>query len=306
MTVTRHLVIALLTSIFPNTLLADNKTIPLVFSAMGCGPYNSADLRAAKIYVKQENKAQTSQFLIHLGDICTGVAARDGKLTEKSYSDIKDLFTKGNTIPSYIVPGDNEWNDRPDPDVGWDLWCKHLLALEKNFKTEWQNVRQRERPENFAFVANSVLVIGINLPAGRIHDKEEWARRFRENISWIKAQFAKHKSEVSAAVVCAQANPIGGSGVAAAVNNRFSSFTKPFGKLAADFKKPVLFLHADGHKWIVDKPWENAPNITRVQVDRLEPNFPPVQITVDPTAEKPFRFERRLAKPAWNISKTKR
>ncbi|MDB4660018.1 hypothetical protein OAE82_00610, partial [bacterium] len=81
MIVNRHLVIALLISIFPNTLLADNKTIPLVFSAMGCGPYNSADLRAAKIYVKQENKAQTSQFLIHLGDICTGVAARDGKLT---------------------------------------------------------------------------------------------------------------------------------------------------------------------------------------------------------------------------------
>lgn len=306
MIVTRHLVIALLTSIFPNTLLADNKTFPLVFSAMGCGPYNSADLRAAKRYMKQENKAQTSQFLIHLGDICPGMAARDGKLTEKSYSDIKELFTKSNTIPSYIVPGDNEWNDRPDPDLGWDLWCKHLLALEKNFKTEWQNVRQHERPENFAFVANSVLVIGINLPGGRIHDKEEWARRFRENVSWIKAQFAKHQSEVSAAVVCAQANPIGGSGVAAVANNRFSSFTKPFGKLAANFGKPVLFLHADGHKWIVDKPWKDAPNITRVQIDRLEPNFPPVQITIDTTAEKPFSFERRLAKPAWHVSKTKR
>jgi hypothetical protein len=73
------------------------------------------------------------------------------------------------------------------------------------------------------------------------------------------------------------------------------------GKLAASFKKPVLFLHADGHKWTVDKPWKAVSNITRIQVDRLEPNFPPVQITVDATAKKPFNFDRRLKKPAWKV-----
>ena len=301
MIATRTLFIALLAGIFPNLLLSEDKPTPLVFSAMGCGPYSPADLIAAKIYVAQENKAKSSQFLIHLGDICTGVAARDGTLTEKSYSDIKDLFTEGNTIPSYIVPGDNEWNDRPDPDVGWALWSKYLLGLEENFQAGWETVRQSERPENFAFVAQGVLIIGINLPAGRVHDKEEWARRFRENIAWIETQFAKHKVKVSASVVCAQANPVGQGKITDAVNNRFSTFTKPFGELAASFKKPVLFLHADGHKWTVDKPWKAVSNITRIQVDRLEPNFPPVQITVDATAKKPFNFDRRLKKPAWKV-----
>ena len=301
MIATRILFIALLASALPNALLAEERPAPLVFSAMGCGPYYPADLRAAKFYVEQENKESTSQFLIHLGDICTGVAARDGSLTEKTYADIKDLFTQGNAIPSYIVPGDNEWNDRPDPDVGWAHWSKHLLGLEKNFEAGWVTARQPERPENFAFVANGVLVIGINLPGGRVHDKEEWDRRFRENNAWIEAQFKKHQADASAAVVCAQANAVGQGMVAAKVNTLFSPFTKPFVKLAASFEKPVLFLHADGHKWTVDKPWENARNISRVQVDRLDPNFPPVQITVDVSAEKPFSFKRRLKNPDWKV-----
>lgn len=301
MIATHTFVIALLATIFPNPLPADEKLAKLIFSAMGCGPYNPADLSAAKIYLAQENKARSSQFLIHLGDICAGQAAREGDLTENSYSNIKELFTKGNTIPSYIVPGDNEWNDRPDPDVGWALWSKHLLGLEKNFKAGWETTRQQARPENFAFVANGVLVIGINLPGGRVHDKAEWARRFRENNAWIETQFAKHRTNVGAAVVCAQANPIGQGMVTAAISNRFSSFTKPFGRLAMVFEKPVLFLHADGHKWTVDNPWKGVGNITRVQVDRIEPKFPPVQITVDTTAKKVFNFERRLENPAWKI-----
>ncbi|MGJ8697717.1 MAG: hypothetical protein ACSHYF_15470 [Verrucomicrobiaceae bacterium] len=299
--ISARLFVALFVSGLPHAVLAEEKVAPLVFSAMGCGPYSPADLRAAQYYVGQENRDGTSQFLIHLGDICTGQSGRDGSLTGKTYTDIKDLFTKGNTIPSYIVPGDNEWNDRPDPEVGWALWSEHLLGLEKNFQAGWVTERQQERPENFAFVANGVLVIGINLPGGRVHDPGEWARRFGENNAWIEAQFAKHQKEVRAAIVCAQANPVGQGRVKVVVNALFTPFTKSFVKLAAGFEKPVLFLHADGHTWTVDHPWEDARNVTRVQVDRLEPNFPPVQITVDVSAEEPFRFERRLEDEVWKV-----
>jgi hypothetical protein len=276
---------------------------PLVFTAMGCGPYYPADMEAAKFYVALENKATPrSKFMVHLGDICTGKAGRDGTLTEKTYSDIKDLFTVDNTIPSYIVPGDNEWNDRPDPDKGWKLWSKHLLGLEKNFETPWETARQDERSENFAFVADGVLIIGINLPGGRIHDHDEWARRFRQNNDWIEAQFSKH-STARAAVVCCQANVVGQGKIKPAIKALFTPFRSRFGKLAAAFEKPVLFLHADGHKWTVDNPWNDAPNITRLQVDRLEPKFPTVQITVDPDAKNVFAFERRLGKPDWKVPK---
>ena len=273
---------------------------PLVFSAMGCGPYSSKDAEAMRFFIAKENEVENrSQFLIHLGDICTGAAARKGEVTEKAYSKIKDAFTRGNTIPSYIVPGDNEWNDRPDPDRGWVLWNKHLLGLEKNFRPKWTTERQEVRQENFAFVSNGVLVIGLNLPGGRVHDHDEWARRFRENNDWVEAQFEKHKTDARAAVVCAQANVLGMGKVKVAINALFLPFRKRFGELAADFGKPVLFLHADGHKWLLDQPWKAAPNITRVQVDRIESKFPPVQITVDPDGKEVFSFERRLKDQEW-------
>ncbi len=271
----------------------------LVFSAMGCGPYSDEDADAAKHYLAQENKAASSQFLVHLGDINSGKTARDGSLTEAYYAGIKTLLTRGNRIPTYIVPGDNEWNDRPDPEVGWEHWSKHLLRLEEHFDTPWDTARQEARPENFAFVHKGILVVGINLPGGRVHDHEEWVRRFRENNDWIDAQFAAHRDAVGAAVVCAQANVVGQGKVKPVVNLLFSGFRNRFGTLAAKFGKPVLFLHADGHRWIYDKPWEDVPNITRIQVDRLDPKFPPVQITVDPDANPPFGYDRRLEKPRW-------
>ena len=130
-------------------------------------------------------------------------------------------------------------------------------------------------------------------------NREEWTRRFRENNDWIETRFERHGGEVSAAVICCQANVVGQGKVTPAINALFAPFRVRFGKLASAFAKPVLFLHADGHVWTVDRPWKRVPNITRVQVDRLSPEFPPVQITVDPRREPPFRFERRLDDDSW-------
>jgi hypothetical protein len=278
---------------------AESPPPPLVFSAMGCGPYTDDDADAVKFYLRRENALGSSKFLVHLGDINSGKMAADGHLTEAYYAGIKSLLTVDNKIPTYIVPGDNEWNDRPDPDVGWKHWSKHLLKLEESFETKWVTERQEGRPENFAFVCNGVLIIGINLPAGRVHDHEEWTRRFGEDNDWIEKQFAAHRDTVRAAVVCAQANIVGQGKVKTIVNLLFSGFRKRFGELSKGFGKPVLFLHADGHKWTIDKPWKDITNITRIQVDRLNPSFPPVQITVDPTSKTPFAYDRRLKDPAW-------
>lgn len=282
--------------------MADEPTGPLVFSAMGCGPYTGEDFKAIQHYIRQENKLPGSAFLIHLGDINPGDMGRQGKLTEAYYSSISKLLTHGNKIPTYIVPGDNEWNDRPDPDVGWRHWTKHLGNLEDNFKARWKTAHQKTRPENFAFVRAGVLVIGINLVGGRVHDRKEWVRRFRENNDWIQAQFMAHGKSVDAAVVCCQANPISKTKGKTQARAPFAVFYNRFGELGAAFGKPVLFLHADGHRWIVDQPWSNAKNITRIQLDRVNTDFPPVQFTINPKAKNPFSFDRRLKKPEWRPS----
>lgn len=276
---------------------------PVHFSAMGCGPYRPPDEIALRHHVAVENRTEPkSAFLIHLGDIATGAMAKENKLGEDRYAAMAKWLSDGNRIPTYIIPGDNEWNDRPDPAVGWEFWTKHLLKLEEKFATPWATDRQEVRSENFAFVHEGVLFVGLNVVGGTVHDPLEWARRFKQDNDWVAAQYAKHKDSVRAAVVFAQANVVGQGKPAAAVKLVFQPFTKRFAELSAAFGKPVLFLHADGHKWIQDRPWDNAPNVTRVQVDLIQDKFPPVQVTVADAPGKDgeiFHFERRLEDPAW-------
>src|SRR5436309_6315546 len=42
---------------------------PIIFSAMGCGPYTPPDKPAVAFYVQQENREPTSEFMVHLGDV---------------------------------------------------------------------------------------------------------------------------------------------------------------------------------------------------------------------------------------------
>ena len=267
----------------------------LTFSAMGCGPYNADSEKAIPRFLKEMKAEGKSEFVVHLGDIVTGADAKLGKLKESHYSRIRDWFTAGG-VPSYIVLGDNEWNDSLDPAEARGRWDKHLLNLDRRFEKPWETINQVERPENFAFVHKGVLVIGINLVGGRIHDEREWRTRFSQDLDWIGRLFKSQKDNVRAAVVLCQANPIGFGKKEAAVKKSFGTFVDPFGKLAADFEKPVLFLHADGHKWINDKPWKAAQNVTRVQLDLIASKFPPLEVTVLEKPEKGslFAFDRRL------------
>ena len=279
----------------------------VTFSAMGCGPYKDPDQVALEYHIAQENRTtKKSAFLVHLGDINTGALAKSGKLGEDRYSSMAKWLTAGSSIPAYIVPGDNEWNDRPDPDVGWAHWTKHLLRLEETIAPSWKTERQEVREENFAFVHGGVLFIGLNLVGGAVHDPIEWATRFKQDNDWVEAQYEKHKGSVRAAVLFAQANVIGQGRPKVAVNLLFSPFTTRFAELSAAFEKPVLFIHSDGHNWTKDRPWKKAQNVMRIQVDLIQAKFPPVQGTVK---EKPgedgeiFSFDRRLNDPAWKSGK---
>jgi len=150
------------------------------FSALGCGPYNADDAVAIRRYIVRENalfrrehhlwpyqRKAMSEFLIHLGDINSGAAAREGEVDEDHFKDIRTLLTGDSRLPTYIVPGDNEWTDMPNPDQAWRWWFAHLQYLNELSSPAWTTARQHERPENFAFVHNGVLFIGINLPGGR-------------------------------------------------------------------------------------------------------------------------------------------
>lgn len=295
---------------------------PVIFSAMGCGPYTPADKPAIAFYVRQENRERTSEFMVHLGDVfkmplvkkpeadATNPVKKSGPAeplppdqmpTEAEYRWTADVLTVSNAIPTWFIPGDNEWNDLEDPAQGWQWWQKYYSRFEERFQPPWKTERQTERPENFAFVRKGVVFIGINLVGGRVHDASEWLLRLPQDAVWIEDVLARPSiADVRAAVIFCQANPFvlkpGDT------KEKFKPFIAPFRQSAAAWKKPLLFLHADGHVWTDDQPWPEK-NIRRIQVDKWDAKFPTVQFTVADTgdAKTIFTFNRRLNDPKWKF-----
>jgi hypothetical protein len=299
---------------------------PVFFSAMGCGPYTEPDKPAVAFYVQQENRERTSEFMVHLGDVFkkpllkkpeTGVAGPTTKAsqpeppgpdqmpTEAEYRWTADLLAHSNSIPTWIVPGDNEWNDLEDPIQGGKWWQQYYARFEERFPSAWKTERSPKRAENFTFVRKGVVFIGLNLVGGRVHDPAEWAVRLPDDAAWIKKVLTRPSmSEARAAVILCQANPFvikpGES------KDKFKDFLVPFRQAAAEWQKPLLFLHADGHVWIDDQPWPEK-NIRRIQVDKWDTKHPTIQVTVADTgdAKTMFMFNRRLTDPQWKFQPPK-
>ncbi len=259
---------------------ASVRSEPLRFSAFGCGPYKPDEEVVMARQIKMVGADGHSEFLIHLGDIVSGSKK---KWPESEYKKVAELLRQS-TVPTFVVLGDNEYNDLDNPAEGLRFWRTHLLHFDKQFKYTWTVHRQKTREENFAWAAKGVLLIGINVPGGRVHDKAEWKQRLQDDADWTKECLQKWKSDVRAAVVMAQATPM----------KEHELFFKQFASQCKEFEKPILYLHADGHVWHVQKSWR-AANLTRVQTDMIG-KAPPVLVTVTDDAKKPFVFDRRLPK----------
>ena len=250
----------------------------LVFTATGDGPRDERDWSLLEGYFGYERADGGSLFLLHLGDITKGTDV----LPEQYYADVAELFQKS-AVPVLFVPGDNEWNDLDNPHIGWRHWEKHFLHFEEHFEDSPILRRQKERPENIAWITRGVLMIGINLVGGRVHDPAEWRRRHAQDVEWVEDCFDRDGDTVRATIIFAQAKP----------QEKHEDFFEPFLSAVATFGKPVLYLHGDGHTWELEEEWRK-PNLTRVQVDAVG-KAPPVRILVTFDPDDPFHFDRRLA-----------
>src|SRR4051794_10536558 len=98
------------------------------------------------------------EFLIPLGDIVRGSKK---VWPESQYVKIADMLRQSK-VPTFVVLGDNEYNDLDNPAEGLKYWRKHFLHFDKQFKYEPKIHRQEVRDENFAWISKGVLLIGLN------------------------------------------------------------------------------------------------------------------------------------------------
>jgi hypothetical protein len=247
----------------------------LVFSVMGDVPRSSSEDTLLQRQIAAHNKYSKSEFMFHVGDIKTGSAPCDEAVFIKVSGYLKAL-----NVPTFIVPGDNEWNDCINPDEAWAFWTKYFMKFEDNWVTHPPVEHQIGFEENFSWISKDVLLIGINLVGGRIHDQDIWNKMLNNSALWVDEQLRKKGNMVKAAVIFAQAKP----------KEKHTLFMDTFIKSAKNFTKPLLFIHGDGHVWLYDNPWL-APNLVRIQVDQGGIALP-VEIRVNFDADSTFQFNR--------------
>lgn len=259
----------------PDVLVDAGPPTPVVFSVMGDVPYTAADDPTLQAQIVAHNLLSPSSFMVHVGDIKSGSTPCDQAVYLKVAG-----FLHALTVPTFIIPGDNEWNDCADPDTAWGYWTGSFGRFESFWPTAPAAAHQAARDENFAWVERGVLFIGINLVGGRVHDAAEWAARLADDASWVEAQLALHGASAYAMVLFAHAEPTA----------NHAAFMTRYRAAAGAWGKPVLHLMGDGHVWRMDRPWAEQ-NILRVEVQQGGV-AQPIQVTVSATAAEPFTIDR--------------
>jgi hypothetical protein len=232
------------------------------------------------------------EFLVHLGDIMRGEVSCD----EEHYTTIKNIMLESK-LPAFIVPGDNEWNDCGDEseiEDAWVLWNTHLMHLENNWNHTLDVIRQPDYEENFYFIRKRVLIVGLNIVGGRVHDADEWTSRLLGEVDWvlqIVTMNVLQNNNVDGIIIMAHAKP----------TNENQIFFNPLRDFIHDELRdevPVMYLHGDGHSFVHTPNFYNQANYVRIQHEGGVRD-PVLKILADPQKLGPqvydaFQYDQQL------------
>ena len=213
------------------------------------------------------------KFIVHVGDIWPGSNTSPAL---SGYQSVANLL-KQSSVPVFIIPGDNETTDTTNPTLAFHNWTITFNHFDENWTHDIEVSHQVGREENFAFVLDETLYVGINL-VGSGNDSQVLA----DDLAWIQSKFAECKDQVTCAVIFAQASP-----------SESSTFEAGLIEAAQDFAEPILYLMGDKHEWQLDQPYDEAPNFTRVIIEATGSGSDSapllVRVSDDPTL--PFTYD---------------
>ncbi len=113
-----------------------------------------------------------------------------------------------------------------------------------------------------------------NVPQSWSLEKQE---REAANIAWLKDSFAKAKEDnMLGMIILSQANirfdfdnndgtcATGLNAANLATCQAFVNYRLALRNEVLNWSKPVMFIHGDNHQFVIQKPWTDLPNFTRV------------------------------------------
>jgi hypothetical protein len=218
---------------------------------------------------------EKADFLVHLGNI-QNVTRTYCELPQ--YLEVSALLMESE-IPSFVVPGENDWVNCPDPQKGLQRWTNTFAKFDNNFKHTMHIDYQKNRMENFAFVEDGVLFLSVHVVGGRPTSYDEFQSRMTDNINWVHAMYKVHGDDVRAVVVLGNARP----GLP-----QHNDFFAKLSSFLATTGKPILYVHGNmGNNGVeIHRPFDGYTNMVAVQAP-IGGAAPPLPITIG-FGEQPF------------------
>ena len=266
-------------------LAAEQATQSVTFYAISDVPILRND--ESKLYHSLQALSDQAKFVIHLGNIQMAAQTR---CVQDRYEQVADFLQKASKKPMFVVPGTEDWNECSNRTEAWQAWSDSFLLFNQRWDHKDAKGKVIERDiqayhmlnhfENFAFVTQGVLFIGIHEVGGIMTDPDEFKNRNDYNYDWITGMVNTHHSEVRAVVIFGNYRPGTQQNV------------QLFGPLGDYLQKdkyksmPTLYVHAysdrnrnaDGASQ-VHQPFLNVPNLYAVSSNKGT-SLPPLRINV--------------------------
>lgn len=305
---------------------------PTHFAVISDIPYSDAEYAALDHpdgVIAKAIKALDPPLLIHLGDFKLARAGCTDELFKDRYRQIAQLHPH-RTI---YTPGDNDWTDCDRLTFNFSTRYDELERLEFLRQIFFNQdelqlskdivglVRQQGFVENARWQFGDVLFATLHLP-GTNNGRNQIERSNKEdafhaadlrdqyNEAWLVQLFqtAQSNSSIEAVVIAFHADiyeyendkkPVCSQAIRTNCNG-YQKILERIKNLVAQFKKPVLTMHGDSLPYCFNQPYEDIPNLWRLNAagDRVYMEIS--QVVFDSTDKtKPFTVSGILdQKPA--------
>jgi hypothetical protein len=291
---------------------------PFKFMVLGDMPYNIPDDYARYDRLISEINRQKPSFTIFVGDTKSGSTPCSDEYNQK----VKAYFDRYDAPLIYSI-GDNEWTDCHRPLAGSYDPLERLDKLRATFFSSKESLGKRPLSlvrqadidprysmfvENSYWVKNGFVFVNLHIPGSNNNferneqAKSEYRERNRANLEWIRQMFAKAASREYAGVVFVyQADMFYSQNQLTDPDSGYRDTLLAFTKGAQDLRKPVLLIHGDSHRLIIDQPLktedqrEVLENVIRLEV-MGDKQVQAVEVSINPKAEQPFGFTPLILK----------
>jgi hypothetical protein len=259
---------------------------PFVFFE-GDVPYTAAD--AVRLEEQMLNIPEDARFVIHVGDLRSAIDNLDCKRSD--YTDVASIF-RLSKVPVFVIMGDNDWNDCPNRNQGWNFWQNEFNGFDtKYWDHTFQVVRQPFRTENFAFVDQGTLFIGLNIVGGFVQSQNEWETRLTDQVEWTMDLIREYNptDRVGSVVIFGHADP----------HQRHNAFFAPLTDFIANELQnqlPILYLNGDKHAWNYEPSFFDQPSFLRITVTGGT-SEPPLKVSAETgksVVDEVFTYDRQL------------